>query len=65
MNIEEKKRQLIKELEELPEEVVSSAYSKGFNPNDILCITCAYKSCMQPHKGRDLISKAIKNKIKN
>jgi hypothetical protein len=60
MDIEKKKKDLLKELEELPDEVVSSAYSKGFNPNDILCITCAYKSCMQSHKGRDLISNALK-----
>ncbi len=48
-----KKEELEKEIENLPEEVVSSGYSKGYNPNDILCRMCAYKSCM-------LISEKIK-----
>jgi hypothetical protein len=55
-----KKEELEKEIENLPEEVVSSGYSKGYNPNDILCRMCAYKSCMYEDNGRKLISEKIK-----
>ena len=57
-----KKEELQKELEEIPEEVLKQAYKKGFNPNDIMCIMCAYKSCMQESKGRNLIANAMKKK---
>jgi hypothetical protein len=32
-----KKEDLEREIESLPEEVIKSEYSKGYNPNDILC----------------------------
>lgn len=64
MDLEKKKEELKKEIENLSEEVLSSAYKKGFNPNDILCIMCAYKSCMQESKGRNLIANVIKNSKK-
>jgi hypothetical protein len=54
-----KKEELEKEIEN-PEEVVSSGYSKGYNPNDILCRMYAYKSCMHENNGRKLISEKIK-----
>ncbi|MGC9120191.1 MAG: hypothetical protein ACP5G3_01910 [Sulfurihydrogenibium sp.] len=59
-----KKEELEKEIENLPEEVVSSGYSKGYNPNDILCRMCAYKSCMHENNGRKLISEKIKKMLK-
>lgn len=57
-----KKEDLEKEIENLPEEVISSGYSKGYNPNDILCRMCAYKSCMQEKEGRLLLGSKLKKK---
>ncbi|WP_297887566.1 hypothetical protein [Sulfurihydrogenibium sp.] len=57
-----KKEDLEKEIENLPEEVVSSGYSKGYNPNDLLCRMCAYKSCMQEKQGRLLLGNRLKKK---
>lgn len=57
-----KKEDLEKEIENLPEEVIISSYSKGYNPNDILCRMCAYKSCMQPSEGRNLIKEKLKQR---
>lgn len=47
---------------EKEEEVITSSYSKGYNPNDILCRMCAYKSCMQPSEGRNLIKEKLKQR---
>ncbi|MCX7761163.1 MAG: hypothetical protein N2Z81_08250 [Hydrogenothermaceae bacterium] len=57
-----KREDLEKEIEDLPQEVKSSAYKYGYNPNDILCRICAYKSCMQQSEGRNLLGKALKKK---
>ncbi|WP_299237828.1 hypothetical protein [Sulfurihydrogenibium sp.] len=57
-----KKEDLEREIESLPEEVIKNGYSKGYNPNDILCRMCAYKSCMQENPGRNLIKQALKKK---
>lgn len=57
-----KKEDLEKEIQNLPEEVVASSYSKGYNPNDILCRMCAYKSCMQPSEGRNIIKEKLKQR---
>lgn len=57
-----KKEDLEKEIENLPEEVIISSYSKGYNPEDILCRMCAYKSCMQTSAGRNLIRERLKQR---
>ncbi|RMA97773.1 hypothetical protein [Hydrogenothermus marinus] len=52
------------DLENIPKEVLEEAKKKGFNPDDILCITCAYKSCMQEKEGRNLLGNALKKNKK-
>ena len=57
-----KKEDLEKEVENLSEEVLKEGYAKGYNPNDILCRMCAFKSCLYKSEGRNLIKEALKKK---
>lgn len=49
-------------VENIPEEDTTSSHSKGYNPNDILCRMCGYKSCMQQSEGRNLIREKLKQR---
>jgi hypothetical protein len=33
---------------------------KIYNPDDFMCRICAFKSCLYKHRGREIISKAVK-----
>lgn len=55
-----KKEDLEEESNQLADEKSASLY--GYNPNDIMCRLCAYKSCMQESKGREIIKRALNKK---
>lgn len=57
-----KKEDLEKEVESLSEEILKNGYSKGYNPDDILCRMCGYKSCLYKNEGRNIIKEALKKK---
>ncbi len=54
------KEDLEKEANQLADEKSASLY--GYNPNDIMCRLCAYKSCLQENNGRKIIKNALNRK---